>query len=254
MNIKEKTVKQTNDAKRALPDGDMPDSADEETALPAEISDDAGTQPPKDPDDPLTDPQVKAGYEKLQEILNKEGDVELEMGRELNRVDEALKDNKTRHGRWGEILNDDLEIGYKKASRACAHANIHAWAEKTGNLDNLSKIPRSARYLLGAPKTTEEQREEVIRRVKKDDGIDIETVKRIVGRTKPNPPDESEENRNIRVLTVGFGRWMKKFNKADPKVQKRVIADIQKYQSDFVKSICPSAEHSEKPPAAPEST
>jgi hypothetical protein len=249
MNIKEKTVKQTNDAKRASPDGDMPDSADEETAVPAEISDDAGTQPPKDPDDPLTDPQVKAGFEKLKDLVDAEGDVEVEMGRELNRVNEALKGKNGRHGRWGKILKDELGIGYKKASRARAHAKFHAWAEETDNLDHLSKIPRSACYLLGGPRTTDVQREDAIRRATEDGSIDIETVKRIVHGEGDVGDPESPEDRTFRCLAEGFKRWLKKFKEADEKNQDRVINEVRKRHREFVASICPPSNQTEKPKA-----
>jgi hypothetical protein len=247
-------MRRISDDDRALPDDDMPDSADEETTVPAETSDDAGTQPPEDPDNPLTDPDIKAGFEKLKELLDEEGDVELEMGRELNRVDDALKENKARYGRWGKILKDELGIGYKKASRARAHAKFHAWADETGNLDHLSKFPRSARYLLGAPKTTDEQREDAIRRVKEDGSIGIETVKQIVHGNGDDDNPDSPEDDEFRVLTDSFDRWQKKLKKADPKVQERVVAAIRKSHSEIFDSICPSTEQPETPPAVPEST
>ena len=242
-------MKQSNDPKLGLLDSDENGPADDESSMSAGKSDDAETQPPEGPDDPLADPQVKAGFEKLQDLLNKEGDVEVDMGRELNRVNEALKDNKGRHGRWGEILKDKLGIGYKKASRARAHAKFYVWAEETGNLDHLSKIPRSGRYLLGAPKTTDEKREEVISHVKENGPIDIETVETIVGKTKSGGAGGSKEDLKFRVLTEGFDRWLKKFNKADPKDRDRVTADVRQRHPEFVTSICPPPDQTEKPKA-----
>ena len=242
-------MRKTDDAKPVSPNSDAGDQVDDETTPSAPNPNETAGESPEDPDNPLNDPQVKAGFEKLQDLLNEEGDVEVKMGRELNRVNEALKGKNGRHGRWGKILKDELGIGYKKASRARAHAKFHAWAEETDNLDHLSKIPRSACYLLGGPRTTDVQREDAIRRATEDGSIDIETVKRIVHGEGDVGDPESPEDRTFRCLAEGFKRWLKKFKEADEKNQDRVINEVRKRHREFVASICPHSEQTEKPKA-----
>jgi FtsZ-binding cell division protein ZapB len=149
---------------------------------------------------PLDHPLLAEHAAEIQRLGKRVVEDVIEIGRRLTECRGILKEDN----RWRAWLEQELKLSPQTAGRLI---QVHELSQTRSNLEHLD-LPVSALYLLAAPSTPKEARDEIFERAQAGETVPVAEVKRTIERTKgrKQPASKAGKKSDHRVAkrpTVG---------------------------------------------------